>query len=321
MEAADEMKARAIFATEEVRQRFDLTGKRLVHYTSAENAMRILKNGEFWLRNVRAMNDFMEVEHGFGMLARSLRGGDENSPLEHGLQAVGAALDQIFPGMATNAIQEFARRLNAIGQQTYVTCLSDLTEEEHGQGRLSMWRNYSSGQTGVGILVKTEAFQGYTNDLGVFSTPVFYYDDRQLNERLMGTAATIRAESDFLKTRVGQETTAWFFLELLRSLAIGTKHPGFREEREWRVYHTLGIDPIAKLSVETEAVSGVPQRIIKFRLKEYGLSHADLIAGFIVGPSPHQQVIAHSLADILAEKGIPADKLVILFSPIPLRTP
>lgn len=39
-----------------------------VHYTSAENGINIIKNKEIWLRNVRCMNDFSEVEHGMSVL-------------------------------------------------------------------------------------------------------------------------------------------------------------------------------------------------------------------------------------------------------------
>ncbi len=41
--------------------------KRMVHYTSAANAINILKSKEFWLRSVRRMDDFTEVRYGIGL--------------------------------------------------------------------------------------------------------------------------------------------------------------------------------------------------------------------------------------------------------------
>ena len=53
-----------------VKQRALLTKRkgRFVHYTSAENAIKIFNSKQVWLRSVRSMNDYMEVEHGFKYL-------------------------------------------------------------------------------------------------------------------------------------------------------------------------------------------------------------------------------------------------------------
>ena len=42
------------------------SGGRFVYYTTAETATSILRNKQFWMRNTAAMNDYLEVEHGFG---------------------------------------------------------------------------------------------------------------------------------------------------------------------------------------------------------------------------------------------------------------
>jgi len=39
-------------------------GARLVHYTSAENAYRIISGKQVWLRNAHLMNDYSEMQHG-----------------------------------------------------------------------------------------------------------------------------------------------------------------------------------------------------------------------------------------------------------------
>lgn len=118
MDAAVIEKLREVFAPDEMRQRLDLTGTSLVHYCSAETAMRIIKNGEIWLRNVRVMNDVMEIEHGFQLLQRSFQSGEEDSPLDHGIRAVGAALDEVLPGVSTAAIHQFDLRLEALRHDT-----------------------------------------------------------------------------------------------------------------------------------------------------------------------------------------------------------
>ena len=43
-------------------------GNRFVYYTTADTATSILKNKQIWMRNTSAMNDYLEVEHGFDCL-------------------------------------------------------------------------------------------------------------------------------------------------------------------------------------------------------------------------------------------------------------
>ena len=43
-------------------------GRRLVHYTSAEAAYRIISNRQVWLRNAHLMNDYSEMRHGLACL-------------------------------------------------------------------------------------------------------------------------------------------------------------------------------------------------------------------------------------------------------------
>jgi hypothetical protein len=41
---------------------------KFVHYTSAENAMNIIKSKKLWMRNTKCMNDYMEVSQGHFLL-------------------------------------------------------------------------------------------------------------------------------------------------------------------------------------------------------------------------------------------------------------
>jgi hypothetical protein len=41
---------------------------RFVHYTSAENALKIIQSKQMWMRNARCMTDYIEVSHGYQML-------------------------------------------------------------------------------------------------------------------------------------------------------------------------------------------------------------------------------------------------------------
>ncbi|AOF90611.1 hypothetical protein [Sinorhizobium sp. RAC02] len=102
----DGFKLREIFAPHESRRRDDLIkfNKRLIHYTSAAAAISIIRNGIVWMPNVRCMNDYMEVEHGFQLLQRSFEP-PIDSESQKGLRAIAIAIDAIFPDLSAESVQ------------------------------------------------------------------------------------------------------------------------------------------------------------------------------------------------------------------------
>ncbi len=45
------------------------THGRLVHYTTAEAALNIIRTKRFWMRNTNCMSDYREVQHGFDIFS------------------------------------------------------------------------------------------------------------------------------------------------------------------------------------------------------------------------------------------------------------
>ncbi len=313
---------REIFAADDVARRAALVfgQKKLIHYCSADTALRIIKHKEIWLRNVRVMNDFMEVNHGFSLIQRSLQTRVDTA-IETGMNELKKALDSISPGLADQTFAQFQAWSPHIQNETYVTCLSEHLDDEGNDGRLSMWRNYSSGQAGVGIIINTAIFGRTDDDLGVYSSPVTYLSDQGLEQSLLLIAQKIRFNAAFL-TSLPQERLVGHYFFLLRTIAHGSKHPGFREEREWRIFHTLGLDERKLLKVESEAVGGIPQRILKLPVDGSleGLAIPSLIDSILIGPSQYQVVIGNALADELLRAGMQDAHQKIKYSPIPLRT-
>ena len=71
-------------------------GKRVVHYTSAENLLRIITSKQLWMRNTNCMADYSEVTHGHSMLQKFFQGHRDG---------FGAVLHSCHPGLADEAIQ------------------------------------------------------------------------------------------------------------------------------------------------------------------------------------------------------------------------
>jgi hypothetical protein len=69
--AEDHMRLFQIFSPAVVETILTAESKRLrlVHYTSADTATKIIEGKSVWLRKANCMNDFSEVEHGLQVLA------------------------------------------------------------------------------------------------------------------------------------------------------------------------------------------------------------------------------------------------------------
>lgn len=135
---------------------------KLVHYTSAEIAMRIIQDEKVWMRRTTTMNDYSEVEHGYHGLSSALQ------------SDVGRHFVTELQRIAPSAFQEAADgpRLHLVRVASFVTCLSihdSLRENEFG--RLSMWRAYC-GSSGVALVLNNTPFVTDTDALGAYSASV-----------------------------------------------------------------------------------------------------------------------------------------------------
>lgn len=74
-------------------------GKRLVHYTSADSAYKIISGRQIWLRNAQMMNDFSEIRHGIDCLIKAWE-----SPTGKQLQEM---LDRLKIGLRDNLASLF----------------------------------------------------------------------------------------------------------------------------------------------------------------------------------------------------------------------
>ncbi|WP_169055439.1 DUF2971 domain-containing protein [Rhizobium sp. P44RR-XXIV] len=295
---------------------------RLAHYTTAENAVNILKGQQIWLRNARVMNDTQEVNHGISMIQRAIRPAIE-STIEPALRQLAQALDQAYPGIAQECFALFDQFAWSLQHKTYVTCLS-LHDPKERNGRLSMWRAYTGNHAGVALIINPEPFVQFIEDPSFFSTPVAYLSDEQLMDRLTTTAEYVGSQTELI-SRAGRDKIRWFFGYLLRYVATSSKHPGFAEEQEWRVMHTEGLDPENGLLKEVEKIGGIPQLVAKLRLEpnnpyaDKGITIPNLLESVIVGPTNYPTVVANALQRAMEEAGISDADKKIRISDIPMR--
>lgn len=292
------------------------SGKRLVHYTSAEGAYRIISGSQIWLRNAQLMNDFSEIQYGISCLVEAWR-----SPAGEQLQAM---LERISAGLRDELVHLFDSHADGLKMGTFIASLSEHEDNEDDYGRLSMWRAYG-GKSGVALVLNNTAFAAATQEMRVFSSPVFYRDILGFVKWFQGWAGAI-VEAEAKLKDLGAEATRNLFFMVFRSFALCTKHPAFAEEREWRVFHSPILEGRSDwIAPATEVVDGVPQLLMKLHLKDIpergitGVAPPTLLNRVIIGPCEYPLQVREALADVLGDVGIANPLGIIGMSLIPYR--
>ncbi len=229
---------------------------RFVHYTSAETAISIIANRAVWMRNARAMNDYSELEYGTDCILQALDS-PAGKALEH---IIKSNFDQDAPWL----LIDIRKRLYEHLDSTYIACISEHCSKEDFYGRLSMWRAYG-GNSGVAIVLKNRPFITPNDKLGANTYPVYYLSKSdfanlfdKLVDNIIRNIQTIRNNNAFL-------TDLWLQLQ---SLQFCIKHPGFGEEKEWRVVYRPKYNPTEHIPGEIRSVRGTPQQIYTLRLED-----------------------------------------------------
>ena len=266
---------------------------RFVHYTTAACATAILRSKEIWMRKSSCMNDFLEVQYGLNKISDIYRSSAAGKNFQ-------SALNAVFPNVTAEIEQQFNSWIPQFQTNTYFTCVSEHEDYEDSFGRLSMWRAYDKG-VGVALVLKNDVFVNPAIGFGAYSSPVAYLDQPGIESEFERISVNIRANTDFIRNR-GKEEIATRVFHMLRMAAISTKHPGFREEREWRVVYCPTLEESRYLEREVVIVNGVPQPIYKIPLQnisEVGFfaEIPNLLDRVIIGPSEYPVALGEAFSE------------------------
>jgi hypothetical protein len=288
--------------------------QRFVYYTSADTAMRILRNGEIWMRESHLMNDYREVEHGFDCL---------NEAYKKNKQRMLGVFDGMFPGFCERLETAINGWLPHFRTDSYITCLSEHDPSEDQYGRLSMWRAYGGG-AGVALVVNGGPLLRPSSALRAYTSPVAYFHNAQVEEAFAQILSNVENNRDFVQSRGEQQVQASMFAAL-RYAILCTKHPGFHEEREWRVIYSPRFETSERITPSIESVNGIPQSICRIPLRNvpeeglYGLAPPEFLERVIIGPSKFPAGIYDAFTVLLTEIGIPNPSEKLIFFDVPLR--
>lgn len=283
------------------------------------------------------MNDYSEIAHGHACLEYVLKGDNEVR------ERCEKVLSLIDPGLYSRAVEFFDNTIPNRMVHTYLLAISEhgakdiypgLVDEEDRFGRLSMWRAYSSGH-GVALVFNPDPIFNKSDALGVYSSPVFYGSPNSFSVEFARMLAAVEQNITELKA-LPLELVETNLHRSIHFSSLASKHPGFEEEREWRV--TLSADPTvesisdeifnstSRVRREYRDVNGVPQRIYKVPFTDHpehglvGLTLPAVLKKVIVGPTQFPLMVWDAIVSALLKAGVEdADKRVII-SGVPLRT-
>jgi hypothetical protein len=301
------------------RERMIRENGRFVHYTSAANALSIIKSRRIWMRNTTCMSDYREVRHGLDAPNRYFN-------TEPHKQAFSAALNSCHSGATEEALTLFNQWWGSTQLQTYITSISEHDNREDLHGRLSMWRAFGGGAGArVALVFKLQLRFNMNIPLQLAVIPVAYFTDQELKDELDAVVSNIQAECAFLSSldRVTFITSV-FLMHVAHVVCL--KHEGFREEREWRIIYAPRRSPSPFMESATEVVLGIPQLVYKIPLENNssaaisGIGFADIFDRIIIGPSQFPWAMYEAFVAALDAAGIKDAANRVLASQIPVRT-
>lgn len=285
-----------------------------VHYTNAETAFKIIKNQEIWLRNVAVMNDFREFEHGKECLVKLLDNSEEGQALKN-------IFNVINPDIFDKVYSNFKNWGSFIKDDFYISCFSEHKNKDDDIGKLSMWRAYG-GDAGVAIIFKQDFFSEIYTNYGLDFSSVAYLNPDELKQEINHLTITISSNIEQIKSLSAKDLSFYLF-NIFRFSALCNKHVGFEEEKEWRLI-AIASQNIKNdlISQEIETIRGIPQNILKIRLKGIALDNLvfkDMIHKVIIGPCLYPWTIRNSIATALRDISVTDPEKIIHISNIPLR--
>jgi Protein of unknown function (DUF2971) len=293
---------------------------RFVHYTSAENALKIISTKRLWMRSIVCMSDYREVQHGHDMFVSYFSDQDRRA------QFCSAINDASSDGAAQEALGLFDGWWPpAIRFHTYIASISEHDSSEDIHGRLSMWRGFGNYVTRVGIVFQPPKISGGADALNLMFSPVAYLTEKEVHAGLAEVIQNVHTETAFLQTLPRATIVSWVF-EMLRVAVTCLKHEGYKEEREWRAIYSPKMNPSPLMGTSTEVIGGVPQIVHPIPLDSSvdpvlaDLDMARMFDRLIIGASPFPLPIADAFIDALKKVGVAAAENRVCVSGIPIRS-
>lgn len=271
----------------------------LFHYTNASGLLGILNDSLIWASDLRFLNDAQEMTYALDLFKHSL---DE---------MVNPALDPSHPvhehaesfGAVFESYKSMVRaEMGGASFSIYVACFCEFGD------LLSQWRAYGSDH-GYAIEFKTAALNAAIGETAGYPparmlAPVHYGVKA-------AASALVTAVKDVTKdTNLGHVGVHAHYMALRLSALLATvKHPGFREEREWRTIAGFEKYDHGLTKFRSSSMAIMPYIEIPFP--------RDAIISIRVGPGRHTDIRKQGVQQLVDKADYKAE---VLSSEVPLRS-
>ena len=275
----------------------------LYHYTDAAGIQGIAQSGQLWASNAAFLNDSTEIMYVLGVLetvTADLKGRYEQ-PIVH---------------QFLDLVESVFRKAVIEDADVFLVCFCE------DRDQLSQWRGYPTIGGGYAI-----GFRPSVIAQNRMLRKVIYEVETQ-REILSGT---LTPSCDYLAASIEQNLSVDYLVKSLQLAAQMTagnvaecgfcfKHPGFREESEWRMIR-LSIrqgEPARRATPSFRERAG---RLLPYLPVPLGGGEAaeQPIAEVVVGPTAHPELAASAARQLLASVGYENASEIVTGSEIPLR--
>jgi len=295
------------------------SNKLFAHYTSAENAINIIRGKQLWMRDAGVMNDFSEIGHGQAVLASILdaeRGAKARSILNH-----------IDTGLGDRVLQAYKESLSHVRECVFMTSLCE-HDAISFYGKLSMWRAYGGPVAGVALLFKNHlANLRPASPLNLALLPVLYGSNYHYAPHFDKFLVSLETGIPFLKSVPAQlvEVAA---LAAVQFASYTIKHLAFAEEEEWRVIYRPYVAPSPIIPKRIETIAGIPQAVhpIPFHCPNGNppalvpeLDLNDILESVLIGPCTYPETVFRAMTDVLTDAGLENVRERVRYTNIPMR--
>lgn len=205
---------------------------RLYHYTDAHGMKGIIENKEIWCSELEYLNDAQEVEYGLDLIRGKVKELQENY-----------SGDEVVSNGFLGTLSTFLNAFPGVVYRVFVACFCKSGD------LLSQWRGYAEEGGGYSLGFTFNNQSRVILENGDPYRPhlrrVLYDRDRQERlvsdylERICAIMSEEAAQFPPEKNQGLAGSTATHVMNTLMDWIVSFKHPGFKEENEWRLMRML----------------------------------------------------------------------------------
>jgi hypothetical protein len=288
----------------------------LAHYTSVRVLESILQTNGVWFSHPLLMSDPKELKFGL-MTGAQLFFNSERMRAACGSQARFDRLRGTFNAWFKTFWEEHL-------PNTFMVCFCEHAPDDY-DGVLSMWREYADRGNGVAVVIDTGRIIPREDSFFIVSK-ICYSSPDELKIRideLLGRCADIIANNVIPDDKL--VVCSFFIFQRLKTLAMFTKHRGYREENEWRIVYMrdMGESEMLNHMIGSSIVNGQAVPKLKLKIAAFAglpetanLGLSELVERILLGPAS-SQLAAAGCAKLLEAHGCPVLKDRLRVSEIP----